>query len=230
MIRIEDLQIGDLVYSYDEESKSVVEQEIIHLIESNKKQNIFSILLENGSLVQTTTGHPFYVADKWTIAENLNIDDYLLSIDDENKLIRDISSKITHEKVYNLTVANTHNYFVGEEQVLAHNASCRIPHRSRPRLEEGNSKEGWIHIKQRHIPGGGTEQGDLFASGTSFFHLEQAAVKIISKGKRMSDPNKRLQRFEKKMVINGKKANYRIIVDSDDNNRVITMFPIEGGG
>ncbi len=42
----------------------------------------------------------------------------------------------------------------------------------------------------------------------------------------MSDPGARIQRFEKKMVINGKKAEYRVIVDADDANRVITMFPI----
>jgi len=39
-----------------------------------------------------------------------------------------------------------------------------------------------------------------------------------------------MQTFEKDIVVNGKKDLVRIIVDSGDGNRVITMFPVRGGG
>lgn len=68
--------------------------------------------------------------------------------------------------------------------------------------------------------------GDLFASGTTREQLEQAANKIIKKGKRVTENvSSRIQTFEKKITINGKTDKVRIIVDSEDGNRIITMFP-----
>jgi RHS repeat-associated protein len=106
--------------------------------------------------------------------------------------------------------------------------NCR---NTKPRIENGNLKEGWIHIDTRHITGNHPKgAGDLFAAGTSKLQLERAANKIIKKGNRVTeDITARMQTFEKKMVINGKKDLVRMTVDSLDNNRVITMFPVRGG-
>ncbi len=41
--------------------------------------------------------------------------------------------------------------------------------------------------------------GDLFASGTTRQQLQQAAQKIVAKGKGISDPSRTVQVFEKKM-------------------------------
>ncbi|NOZ10170.1 MAG: hypothetical protein GXP09_03880 [Gammaproteobacteria bacterium] len=38
--------------------------------------------------------------------------------------VRQITREKRHEKVYNLAVANTHTFYVGEEGVLVHNASA----------------------------------------------------------------------------------------------------------
>jgi len=59
------------------------------------------------------------------------------------------------KKVYNLIVNNFHTYYVGLGGVLGHNAPpCRVLHRNKPRIEEGNSKQGWIHIQERHMTEG----------------------------------------------------------------------------
>jgi RHS repeat-associated protein len=235
LLPIEEIKIGDLIYSYDEQTKTVVEQEVIHLIQSDKDHKIVTFNLSNGESIRVTDGHPFYVAandDKWVQAKNLSIGEALLNSDGGLMPIVDLVSESSTEKVYNLTVANTHTYYVGEQKLLAHNSTCRIPHRAKPRLELGNDNEGWIHIMQRHMvefTNLVNSQGDLFAPGTLWSHIEQGSSKIIAKGRRMSNPNRRIQTFEKKMVINGKKALYRLIVDSDDGNRIITMFPVEGG-
>ncbi|MEN7547398.1 RHS repeat-associated core domain-containing protein [Rapidithrix thailandica] len=76
-----------------------------------------------------------------------------------------------------------------------------------PRIEQGNLKEGWEHIDARHITGNhpnGT--GDLFEPGTSRQNLENAARKIIKKGKRVTvDITRRMQTFEMKIKIQGNK-------------------------
>lgn len=49
---------------------------------------------------------------------------------------------------------------------------------------------------------------------------------MIEKGTRVSDPARRMQTYEKRMIVNGMRARYRLVVDSDDGNRIITFFPV----
>ncbi|MEV4204958.1 RHS repeat-associated core domain-containing protein [Nocardia salmonicida] len=100
--------------------------------------------------------------------------------------------------------------------------------REAPRLEDGNSRTGWRHIEQRHIPGGSNNQGSLFAAGTTRDQIETAAREIVERGTRQSDPSKEYQVFERRMTINGLRTNYRLVVDSTDGNNIVTMFPILG--
>ncbi|MEU0597289.1 RHS repeat-associated core domain-containing protein [Streptomyces sp. NPDC006393] len=102
-------------------------------------------------------------------------------------------------------------------------AACRTS----PRMENGNPKEGWQHIDERHIAGtasGG--HGDLMPPSTTRAQVEKAAQTMIDKGTRVSDPARRMQTFEKRMVVNGMRARYRLVVDSEDGNRIITFFPV----
>ena len=81
-------------------------------------------------------------------------------------------------------------------------------------------------FEARHITGA----ADRFAAGTTREQLQDAAEKIVAKGLRISSPGRRIQTFQMRMTINGKRKYYRVVVDTYDNNRVITMFPSEGGG
>ncbi|WP_240362600.1 MULTISPECIES: hypothetical protein [unclassified Streptomyces] len=56
--------------------------------------------------------------------------------------------------------------------------------------------------------------------------MEKAAETMIEKGTRVSDPARRMQTYEKRMIVNGMRARYRLVVDSDDGNRIITFFPV----
>ena len=231
LVPIENIKIGDVVHSFDEHTQKVVEQEVVHLIHGDKEHEMITLNVSSGDSIRTTDGHPFYVAendDKWVPAKDLMLGDSLLGSDGSLISIVDIKSELIKEKVYNLSVANSHTYYVGDQKLLAHNSTCRIPHRARPRIEQGNDRQGWIHIQRRHFPGGdvSSRQGDLFASGTSQFQIEQAARILVTKGRRTSDVNLPIQTFEKNMVINGRQARYKVVVDSDDANRVITIFPM----
>jgi RHS repeat-associated protein len=98
--------------------------------------------------------------------------------------------------------------------------------RTAPRIEDGNHKEGWQHIDERHIAGNGPSgHGDLLPPTTTRQQVLAAAEKMVAKGTRVSDPNKRMQTFEMRMKVNGFTARNKLIVDSWDGNRVITFFP-----
>jgi RHS repeat-associated protein len=99
-----------------------------------------------------------------------------------------------------------------------------------PRIEDGNLKEGWSHIEARHISGNHPDgPGDLFASCVTRDELQGAARRIVQKGTRVSDPRRRIQTLEKRVKVAGRRERVRLIVDSEDSNRVITMFPVRGG-
>ena len=102
--------------------------------------------------------------------------------------------------------------------------------RVKPTLPTGDLKLGWIHIDARHISGNHPKgAGDLFPDGTSREQIEKAINKVVMKGRCVTeDPNKTVQTFEKKIVVNKKKDLVRVVVDTK-NNIVITVFPVRGG-
>jgi hypothetical protein len=106
--------------------------------------------------------------------------------------------------------------------------SQAIPAREKPRIENGSTKEGWIHIDARHVAGNDPKgPGDLFPTGTTRSELEKLAEIIVLKGTLISsDPNSRIKNYEDRVKIKNKNLRVRVTVDSKDKNRVITMFPV----
>ncbi|MDK2127045.1 RHS repeat domain-containing protein, partial [Parachitinimonas caeni] len=96
-----------------------------------------------------------------------------------------------------------------------------------PWIPPGNSKEGWQHIDERHVSGThASGHGDLFEPGTTQAELEKVCECLVKKGTRISDPNKRMQTYEKRMKVNGRRDRVRGVFDSHDGNRTITVFPV----
>ncbi|RAU51493.1 hypothetical protein DBY65_020620 [Pseudomonas sp. RIT412] len=93
-------------------------------------------------------------------------------------------------------------------------------------MHDGDLKKGWVHIDARHVSGSHPHgAGDLFSAGTTRIQLSQAAAKVVVKGRRVTiDPERQIQTFEKKIVVNKQKALVRVVVDTKDNS-VVTMFP-----
>ena len=121
---IEDIQIGDIVLSYNEEihqnEYSIVLQTMIHDV----TEEIYDLYIEDEIL--TVTGiHRFYVRRKhdieWIPASDLHIGDYVLFADGNWHPIFKIKVKIRSLLVYNFEVSHNHNYYVGRNQILAHN-------------------------------------------------------------------------------------------------------------
>lgn len=99
--------------------------------------------------------------------------------------------------------------------------------RAKPRMEDGTSRWGWKHIDERHVSGShSTGHGDLMPPTTTRAQVEAAAEYILEKGNRVSDPDNRIQTIEKRMIVNGMRARFRLVVDSEDGNKIITFFPV----
>lgn len=69
-----------------------------------------------------TSGHRFWTArGQWVRARDLTLDDLLLSSDGSSVTISAISRVDADVNVYNLSIANNHNFFASEARVLTHN-------------------------------------------------------------------------------------------------------------
>ena len=120
-LTIEEVIIGDLIWSYNEKSGEMEWQEVVHLIQSTKKQYLVDIELETGNVVKATGGHPFNVGNGWVIADDLKVGDAIFSESGEMIVIAGLTKYSEVVPVYNLTVEEVHNYFVGVDGVLGHN-------------------------------------------------------------------------------------------------------------
>ena len=120
---IEDIKIGDKVYSYNLDNNSLELKKVLNTIKSNTIDTYKATI--GGKTVEMSPKHQLYIIDKgWVRAYNLNVNDKLLDVNGKQITI----SKIEYKKydspidTYNLTIEGNNNYFVTDIQVLVHNA------------------------------------------------------------------------------------------------------------
>ena len=124
---IEDIAVGDRVLSYDyvtgEQSYQTVTATSI------RQTNELVALSVCGEQIVTTPRHPFYVVNDdtyhgYTAAEYLSAGDCILTADGNYAVIESVEKQLLAEpiNVYNFTVENNHSYYVGEAELLVHNA------------------------------------------------------------------------------------------------------------
>ena len=119
---IEDIKIGDKVYSYNLNNNSLELKKVLNTIKSNTIDTYKATI--GGKTVEMSPKHQLYIIDKgWVRAYNLNVNDKLLDVNGKQITI----SKIEYKKydspidTYNLTIEGNNNYFVTDIQVLVHN-------------------------------------------------------------------------------------------------------------
>ncbi|MCR9144617.1 MAG: TIGR04388 family protein [bacterium] len=119
--KIEDVRVGDVVLSWSERTD---EQEWKQVSETfvRKADRVYKVEYDSGQSLETTWSHPFYILGKgWVEARKLRAGDISKATAGEER-IASVTIDARHEAVYNFSVADNHNYFVGESGVLVHNS------------------------------------------------------------------------------------------------------------
>ena len=125
---IEDIKVGEKVYSYNLDNNELELKTVINVIVSSTLDTYKMTI--GGKVVEMSPRHELYIIDKgWVRAFNVKVGDWMLSSDNEKIEITNIEYIKYDEpiKTYNFTVDGNSNYFVTDIQVLVHNipsASC----------------------------------------------------------------------------------------------------------
>ena len=115
MIAIEDLNINDTVYSYNE---GIENDTITNTTQRSANETMYLISV-NGTQINSTANDLFYTQRGWIHTEELLDTDQLFSINENFINITSISTKEYVGNVYDLEIQNNYNYFV--EDYLVHN-------------------------------------------------------------------------------------------------------------
>lgn len=126
MKNIEDIQIGEKVYSINIDTNERELKEVTNLFRG-KTDETYELTVGD-EVIKTTPKHQFYIVDKgWIRAYEIQEGDRIVAKDNENMIITKIEHKF-HENpipVYNLTVDGYHNYLITQYELLVHNAGSR---------------------------------------------------------------------------------------------------------
>ncbi|MEJ2693181.1 MAG: polymorphic toxin-type HINT domain-containing protein [Candidatus Thiodiazotropha sp.] len=126
LVKIQDIKIGDLVWSYNEKDETNEYRKVIHLIQRTNEYRLINVHLEDGTTIEATELHPFFVNSEWVDARDLKVGDRLHLTSGKTMIVKSLSEVVKSATVYNLTVEGNHNYFVGDSGVLVHNCGQNL--------------------------------------------------------------------------------------------------------
>lgn len=131
---IDEIFAGDSILTYNTETSEYGEGIVTH-IESPIKDDIIDFILSNGTLIQVTTEHPFWVLDKgWSsyspertmldhemVVSKLEVGDILLDIEGNEVILLSMNNN-NHslQRVYNI-IMNEGNHTYYANGILVHN-------------------------------------------------------------------------------------------------------------
>ncbi len=174
---IEEVEAGDKVWAYDEETgeKALKEVEEVFVSETDKLVHVGTDREE----IVTTELHPFYVEGLGFVQAGCLQEGYeLRCLDGSKETITGIRVEWLEEpaEVYNFEVADYHTYYVGDGDVLVHN-KCANPSGS-----DGNTEI----VRVRHYTNtkglkGIQESGIIYAKDNNRVYLELADRKPLSR-------------------------------------------------
>lgn len=120
-VPISKICVGDYVASYDETTAGNVISRVSAVYKREVKELVN--ITVNGENITATLEHPFYSFDRdgWIKAGELSSKEGLVDFDRKRVEIDTKDSFEADVTVYNLTVENSHTYYVGTSEVLVHN-------------------------------------------------------------------------------------------------------------
>ncbi|MGF3584119.1 MAG: polymorphic toxin-type HINT domain-containing protein [Thermoplasmatota archaeon] len=126
---IEEINIGDMVLSYDEHLGRVVSCRVVNVFAHHPSEMGDYYLVINDGL-RVTPNHRFYSNGRWVYAGNLRVGDPLFGKDmGSNYQVVSIKKIYEREQSFDLEVEGCHTYFVsvGGVDVLVHNDDVQSP-------------------------------------------------------------------------------------------------------
>ncbi|MCC5816299.1 MAG: hypothetical protein JJT78_16230 [Leptospira sp.] len=124
---IEDVQIGDVVLSWNEKTGTREYKEVTNLW-VRQTTLLYEVKLPGQDAIITTWNHPFWSVTQsaWIAAKDLKEGEILSLEDGSETFIESITHYETEETtVYNFEVEGNHTYYVSEAGVLVHNETKR---------------------------------------------------------------------------------------------------------
>ena len=122
--KIKNIKKGDIVLSYNLETNKNEYSKVLQTMTHNITGEIYSIYID-GDIIESTGIHKFLIIRgkkiDWIAAQNLKVSDLVYFADGTLHKIEMIKVKIKTLTVYNFEVNKNHNYYVGKNQILAHN-------------------------------------------------------------------------------------------------------------
>lgn len=123
---IEDVSVGEIIFSFNEDTKEMIAQKVIDKKEHTDILKVIKITFENNLSIILTEGHPILTAKGWKAytpelsvsihniyTKKLNCNDSVLGLNNQYLKIIDIEELTDGPYIcYNLSVEKNHNFFV----------------------------------------------------------------------------------------------------------------------
>ena len=125
--KIEDIEVGDEVWAFNEETGDKTLKKVTQLFRKKKKKWVhllFEFLDGTTEEIVCTEGHPFYVNNLgWIKSIDLLENDLVLLYNNctASLIAKEIEELEVEETTYNFEVSDYHTYYVGENSFLVHN-------------------------------------------------------------------------------------------------------------
>ena len=174
---IEDIEVGDLVLAYDEETGETAYKPVLHLFRNTTNEwCTVKVKGSDGELheITSTPGHKYFVpenkvrkdsralehasyaelSEKWVSACDLKHGDKVLLFDGTLCEVESVSCRklSAPETTYNLEVADFHTYYVSDACVLVHNADCFV-NKMNSQIKKGQAPKGVKRIDTPKVKG-----------------------------------------------------------------------------
>jgi PKD repeat protein len=116
---IEDVQVGELIKSFDEEKQIVTIGTVLNVFHHTSPEQMTNSYLIINNLLKVTDNHPIFVNNNWIDADEIKIGDKLRDINDMEITVKSIEKIRETVPTYNLEVEKYHTYYA--ENILVHN-------------------------------------------------------------------------------------------------------------
>ena len=132
-VDINKLKIGDMVLSYNEETGENEFHEVAYVFEHKPgelNEELYTLTFDDKNTLQITSSHRLYIQNndgyEWLATKYVKKGDYVRYADGTYHKITKIKHKKLTKAVYNISVDNTHTFYIDKEQILVHNVGIKV--------------------------------------------------------------------------------------------------------